>query len=72
MRYPVKVRQERPTVTRAPHSRRFWEVHARNSLTKAYEYYASVWTFEDAIELANRVWPRVNNVNPLELREPPC
>ncbi len=72
MRYQVKIRQEQPKWTRAPHPRRFWELYVVNRHSKVYEYYASVWSFEDAIELSCRVWMKSNHVSPLEFQEAPC
>lgn len=72
MRYKVIIRQERPTYTRAPFHSRMWELYVMNRISKKYEYYAFTLTFEDALALAEKVWAKSNNVNPLALKEATC
>lgn len=70
MRHKVIIRQERPRYTRAPFGSRTWELSVRNQLTGKYEYYGFTATFDQAVELAQTVWWRSNNISPLALREP--
>lgn len=72
MRHKVIIRQERPTYTRAPFHSLMWEIYVINRYSKKPEYYAFALTFADAVALAENVWMRSNNVNPLELREATC
>ena len=69
MRHKVIIRQERPTYTRAPFHSLMWEIHVMNRISQKFEYYAFTLTFADALALAEKVWARSNNVNPLELKE---
>lgn len=72
MRHKVIIRQEQPTYTRAPFHSRMWEIYVYNRYSKKPEYYAFTLTFADAVDLAENVWARSNNVSPLELKEATC
>lgn len=72
MRRKVIIRQERPQYTRATFSRRTWELFVQNPLTKKYEYYATTWSFLEALALADIVWARSNSVPLAEIKEATC
>lgn len=55
---PIRIRQERPTFTRSPFSKRIWQVFVFNPGTGKFEDHSFTWTHADAIVLAQRILAR--------------